>query len=210
MLGRTHSVHGACAGLALGAAWGTPPAWTLAMGGVGWVGALLPDLDTSSSTASRALGPVTGLVSWCVRGASRLAYAATKGPADEDHSGVHRHLAHSLVAAVAVGLVVWLLLRPWTPMAPQLAASVTAGMVAALCGDACTVNGVSGFLYPIKIRGERFYECYLLPPGLRIRTGRLAERVILAVSLVGLVLLVPGVWSLVAPVAGGLWLAVVG
>jgi membrane-bound metal-dependent hydrolase YbcI (DUF457 family) len=208
MLGKTHATHGACAGLALGAGWGTPPAWTLAMGGVGWVGALLPDLDTPSSTASRALGPVTGLVSWCVRGASRLAYAATKGPRDEPGTGTHRHLMHSLVMAAAVGLGVWLLLRPWTGMAPQLAASVSAGMVAALCGDAMAVSGVSGFLWPIRIQGERFYECFLLPPGLRIRTGRLAERVILAVSLVGLVLLVPGVWPLVAPVAGGLWLAV--
>jgi membrane-bound metal-dependent hydrolase YbcI (DUF457 family) len=121
MMGRTHATHGACAGLALGAAWGTPPAWTLAMGGVGWVGALLPDLDTPSSTASRALGPVTGLVSWCVRGASRLAYATTKGPADEPGTGTHRHLMHSLVMAAAVGLGMWLLIRPWTPMAPQLA-----------------------------------------------------------------------------------------
>jgi membrane-bound metal-dependent hydrolase YbcI (DUF457 family) len=196
MLGKTHATHGASAGLALGAAWGTPPAWTLAMGGVGWVGALLPDLDTPSSTASRALGPVTGLVSWCVRGVSRLAYAATKGPADEDHSGEHRHLAHSLVVAAAVGLGVWLLIRPWTPMAPQLAASVTAGMVAALAGDCCTKSGVSGLLWPLPIRGETWFECYLLPRALRIRTGKAAERVVLAVSLVGLVLLVPGVWPI--------------
>jgi membrane-bound metal-dependent hydrolase YbcI (DUF457 family) len=203
MMGRTHSVHGACAGLALGAAWGTPPAWTLAMGGVGWVGALLPDLDTPSSTASRALGPVTGLVSWCVRGASRLAYATTKGPRDEPGTGTHRHLMHSLVVAAAVGLGVWLLIRPWTPMAPQLAASVTAGMVAALAGDCCTVSGVSGLLWPLPIRGETFYECYLLPPGLRLRTGKAGERVVLAVSLVGLVLLLPGMWPLAVEVWAG-------
>jgi membrane-bound metal-dependent hydrolase YbcI (DUF457 family) len=204
MMGRTHSVHGACAGLALGAGLGVSPLWQLVMGGAGAVGALLPDFDTKSSTASRFLGPLTGLVSWVVRGASRLTYAATKGPRDEPGTGTHRHLAHSLVAAVAVGVGVWLLLRPWTPMAPQLAASVSAGMVAALCGDAMTVSGVSGFLWPIRIRGERFYECYLLPPGLRLRTGKAAERVVFTVSLVGLTMLLPGVW----PMAVQAWAAV--
>lgn len=209
MMGRVHGCHGACAGLALGAGIGVPAAWQLALGGAGMVGGYLPDLDTPSSTASRFLGPVTGVLSWVVRGTSRLAYATTRGPADEDHSGEHRHLAHSLVAAVAVGLGVWLLARPWTGMAPLLGAAVTAGMVAALCGDACTVSGVSGFLWPIPIRGETFYEVFLLPPGLRIRTGKAVERrLVFPVSLVAAVLLAPGVGPLLWPVVAEAWATV--
>lgn len=205
MLGRTHATHGACAGLALGAVSGVPPMWQLVLGAAAGVGSLLPDLDTKASTASRSLGPITGLVSWAVRGASRLAYTATKGPADEPHRGEHRHLTHSLVVAVAVGLGVWALAGTWLPdMSLLLGAAVTAGMVAALCGDACTVSGVSGFCWPLPIRGETFYECYLLPPGLRIRTGKAAERVVFELSVVALVLLLPGMW----PVMAEMWAAV--
>lgn len=166
------------------------------MGAAGFIGGYGPDLDHRNSTASRLLGPVTGLASWLVRGASRMAYATTKGRNDEPGNGEHRHLAHSLVAAAAVGFGMWLLLLSWLPtMAALLGASVAAGWVAAICGDACTVSGVSGFLWPVPIRGETFYECFLLPPGLRIRTGRAVERLLVfPVSVLTAVLLLPGIW----------------
>jgi membrane-bound metal-dependent hydrolase YbcI (DUF457 family) len=65
--------------------------------------ALVPDLDHPGGSASRFLGPVTGLVSRLLRLCSRVLYALTKGPKDEDCTGTHRHLSHTVLFAVALG-----------------------------------------------------------------------------------------------------------
>lgn len=52
---------------------------------------------------SRLLGPLTGTLSWLLRQASARPYAATKGPRDEDRTGTHRHLTHTLLFAAALG-----------------------------------------------------------------------------------------------------------
>jgi membrane-bound metal-dependent hydrolase YbcI (DUF457 family) len=103
MMGRTHGISGWCAGLAVAPALGlaTLPSILFATTVAGF--ALLPDLDCGSATASRILGPITGAMSWALRGASRALYAVTKGPRDEDWSGEHRHLSHTVVFALAAG-----------------------------------------------------------------------------------------------------------
>jgi membrane-bound metal-dependent hydrolase YbcI (DUF457 family) len=67
--------------------------------------ALLPDLDHPGASASRLLGPITGLVSRATRLSSAVLYAATKGPRDEDSSGQHRHASHTLAAALLLGVL---------------------------------------------------------------------------------------------------------
>jgi membrane-bound metal-dependent hydrolase YbcI (DUF457 family) len=104
MMGKTHCVSGLAAGLAAaplvglqGAAEVLPFAFTTA----GY--ALAPDLDHPGATASRLLGPVTGLLSRGVRAVSAALYRATKGRRDEDSDGEHRHASHTLVASLLFG-----------------------------------------------------------------------------------------------------------
>ncbi|MBB3053558.1 membrane-bound metal-dependent hydrolase YbcI (DUF457 family) [Prauserella isguenensis] len=118
MMGRTHALTGAAAGLAAAPLAGLD---TLAHAAVfavitaGW--AIVPDLDHPSSSASRLLGPVTRLLSWLVRTGSGLIYRATKGPRDEQ--GVHRTVTHTGLFAVLVGVVLgWAgTLTAWVPVA---------------------------------------------------------------------------------------------
>ncbi|MFC7330841.1 metal-dependent hydrolase [Marinactinospora rubrisoli] len=116
MMAPSHAASGALAGAAAAAL--LAPAvsgcalFDLAAGVlVGAGAALLPDLDHPTSTASRSQGPVTGVVHRAVAGASRLAWAATRTGRDDggrDGDGVHRHLSHTPLVAVAVGAGVWL------------------------------------------------------------------------------------------------------
>lgn len=109
-MGRSHAASGVLAGVVV-----APYLDQTTLTGVllvatvtaGW--ALVPDLDHRSSTASRVFGPITRLVSWLLRGASRHVYAWTKGPRDEPCKGDHRHLSHTAVFAAVMGLgAAWL------------------------------------------------------------------------------------------------------
>lgn len=106
MMGRTHALTGWCAGLAaapLVGADGTHQAIAFATVTAGF--ALLPDLDHPGARASKLLGPVTGAISWLLRRASAGVYAVTKGPRDEDCTGTHRHLSHTVAFAVLLGVL---------------------------------------------------------------------------------------------------------
>lgn len=131
MMGRTHALTGALAGLLVGRAIGLSPdsgqepgvAATLtacaALGPFAAVTAgyaLVPDLDHRTSTATRLLGPVTRLLSRGLRGTSRWLYERTKGPADEP-GGEHRHLTHTLVFAAALGGLCAATTAAWGPWA---------------------------------------------------------------------------------------------
>ncbi|PXY31081.1 metal-dependent hydrolase [Prauserella muralis] len=104
MMGRTHALTGWCAGLAVAPLVGVntlAQAVVFAATTAGY--ALLPDLDHPGARASTLLGPLTGGLSWLLRKASAGLYAVTKGPRDEDCTGTHRHLSHTLLFAVALG-----------------------------------------------------------------------------------------------------------
>lgn len=109
MMGRTHALTGWCAGLAVAplvGAGSVHQAVAFAATTAGF--ALLPDLDHPGAGASRLLGPVTGALSWLLRRISSALYALTKGPRDERHQGMHRHLSHTLLFAVGLGaLTMW-------------------------------------------------------------------------------------------------------
>ncbi|MEU4804906.1 metal-dependent hydrolase [Actinosynnema sp. NPDC023587] len=104
MLGRTHAATGWCAGLALAPLLGAHTlAQAVVVATVTAGSALIPDLDHPVSRASRLIAPVTGLLSTAVRWTSGAVYQLTKGPADEDVAGVHRHLTHTVVFAALLG-----------------------------------------------------------------------------------------------------------
>lgn len=118
MMGRTHALTGAVAGLAvapLARLDSTPHVAAFAVITAGW--ALVPDLDHPSSSATRLLGPITRALSFGLRKATGAFYRLTKGPNDE--AGTHRTVTHCGLFAVLVGaLLGWLgTVSPWTTVA---------------------------------------------------------------------------------------------
>lgn len=104
MMGRTHAATGACAGLAVAPLLGLhtlPEVAPFAAASAGY--ALLPDLDHPHATASRFLGPLTGLLSSVLRACSAGLYQLTKGPRDENCRGTHRHMTHTVAFAAGLG-----------------------------------------------------------------------------------------------------------
>lgn len=90
---------------------------------------------------------------------------------------------------------------PWqhvpAPATAWLGIAVSTGMFIHLCGDSLTESGCPVFA-PIRIRGRGWYP--VRPPaGLRLHTGRGAEKVVLVGLTVATVVLavqtVPGLWS---------------
>lgn len=104
-MGRTHALTGWCAGLAVAPLVGVGSlAQTVVFAATTAGYALLPDLDHPGARASKLLGPFTGLLSRMLRWCSKRLYAVTKGPRDEDVSGGHRHLSHTVLFAVVFGV----------------------------------------------------------------------------------------------------------
>lgn len=107
MMGRTHALTGALAGLVVGPSLGLdtiPELGPFAATVAGF--AVLPDIDHPSSTVTRSLGPVTAALSFVLRRASGKLYKHTKGPRDEP-GGTHRLLTHTWVFAGLLGGLCW-------------------------------------------------------------------------------------------------------
>ena len=103
MMGRTHAATGVLTGLLVGRLIGMetlPELGPFAATVAGY--ALVPDLDHPSASATRILGPITGLLSRALRASSAWLYERTKGPKDEP-DGEHRHLTHTFVFAAVLG-----------------------------------------------------------------------------------------------------------
>lgn len=108
MLAPTHALTGAAAWLALAPGVATTPA-ELAAGAVFAAGAaLLPDLDHPRATAAQAWGPIT-------RGIGAVLCVVAKG---------HRNGTHTLLTAIAAGVVTRAALEAW-PTALAVAALAT-------------------------------------------------------------------------------------
>lgn len=252
MMGRTHALSGWCAGLAVASALDLGTMHQAVLFAATTAGyALLPDLDHQRARATHLLGPLTGAVSWLLRQTSAMVYQATKGPRDERRAGTHRHLSHTVLFAIVLGLLtafgstaggiygvlavvlfglllaidalgIWLAAVAvaaatswWVTAQHQvvrlddlsgwLGLAVMLGCITHCFGDALTESGCP-FLWPLRIRGETWYE--LRPPGfLRIRTGRHAEQFLIvpALTLLGAIL-VPGVWPALTVLAGAIHL----
>ncbi|WP_285734737.1 metal-dependent hydrolase [Nocardiopsis sp. ATB16-24] len=106
MMGTSHAATGVLTGAAVGALLGSEAHHLFVCAAVGAGAALLPDLDTPSSTVGRSLGHATELVAKGLRGVSRAVYRRTatgvelRAPQDAGH----RHLTHTVPAAVVFGL----------------------------------------------------------------------------------------------------------
>lgn len=90
-MGHSHSLSGAAAGLAAGILLHKTLQADVALSLLTAGGALLPDLDSKSSCASRCLGFISGVVSYPVR---KL-------------SGGHRHLCHSIAGVAILTALAW-------------------------------------------------------------------------------------------------------
>ncbi|NOL38750.1 metal-dependent hydrolase [Kribbella sandramycini] len=105
-MGRSHALSGWVAGLAVAPLVGLTSVAEVVPFAAATAGyALVPDLDHPGASASRFLGPLTGLISAVVRRFSGALYSLTKGPRDEDGTGRHRHASHTLVAAIGLGFL---------------------------------------------------------------------------------------------------------
>jgi membrane-bound metal-dependent hydrolase YbcI (DUF457 family) len=118
VLGHSHALSGAVAGLAVGSVILHEPAGPLALlCGLTAAYALAPDIDQCGSTGARSLGFVTEALAWVVR---KL-------------SGGHRHGTHSLVGIGLFTGVAWVacLFRETWPGRIVLALILAAGIAAA-------------------------------------------------------------------------------
>lgn len=114
MMGSSHAATGLAVGgvVLAGLSWaGAPVGFAdVVFGGMVCAGAaLLPDLDHPTSTATLSQGPVSAAASRGVRALSSVVWRATRTPWDRggrDGDGVHRHLSHTVPAAVVCGAVV--------------------------------------------------------------------------------------------------------
>jgi len=144
----THALIGASWWLAGSAAAGHPHLLPVAAGtGISAALALAPDIDLKGSEASRALPPVTSVVSWAIR----------------KSCGGHRRVTHSALGAVIFSAAV-LVLVGVTGWPPWLALAAICGWVAHVAADLATEEGCP-VLWP------DLTKWHLLPPGLRVRTG---------------------------------------
>jgi membrane-bound metal-dependent hydrolase YbcI (DUF457 family) len=129
MLGRSHALSGAVAGLAVGSlVLHEAPAPLALFAGLTTAYALANDLDSCGSTEARSLGFVTEAFAWVVRLAS----------------GGHRHGTHSALGVAAFAGAAWLacLFRHDWPGRIALFLILAAGFAAAL--DALRIGGHAG------------------------------------------------------------------
>lgn len=109
VMGPTHAMSGAAAGLAIGAflpvEWGgaTSAAEVFVFAGVTAGAALLPDLDTPQSTLARSFGLVSRAVAHLTESASKTLYRLTMTRKDTPINNGHRTATHTLWFALLAG-----------------------------------------------------------------------------------------------------------
>lgn len=203
MLGKSHALSGGvtwlavCAGweqaAALGAPGGGPSGTVVAVGAVTAAGyALLPDIDHPRSTIARALGPLTGALSWlATRGAAALREAGCAHCADGPRRGGHRAVTHTFVFAAALGLTLALL--GWHY-------GVEAGL---------PVVGVGAWLatYPALSSRTRAEVGDMILPGKVRRLGRTGFRFAAVIGSLFLTLLLVGSLATLIPGGASWWWA---
>jgi membrane-bound metal-dependent hydrolase YbcI (DUF457 family) len=163
--------------------------------------ALFPDLDHRSARLSRMLPPVTTLMCQGLTWLSRMMFFATREDRDPKKSNGHRALTHTIVFAVAVGMLMAAFL-PLTgvPYPGLWALAGTVGCLAHIAGDCCTEHGCP-ILWPLNLAGQRWRRLGI-PVWFRFKTGKWVEKTLISpmlvvVTSVVLAWQVPGVPNLV-------------
>lgn len=114
----THIIAGVTAGYAVGAIVGLPLFESAALGVIGGLAAMLPDIDHPQSAIRRKTGVVGNLAAFWMK---------------------HRGITHSILATLAVWAVIALFSRP------LVTAAVVGGYASHLLLDGCTLAGVPLF-----------------------------------------------------------------
>lgn len=153
MRGATHIIFGACLGYATSYLMPSPHA-PLVVATASAAGALLPDVDHPGSSFGRRIKPISLLIS------------AIFG---------HRGITHSLLAAMALGLLLFFKVE----LMPDWALGLVIGYLSHLIGDWMTPSGVP-LLWPSR---EKFCAPYVF------RTGGIDEAMFMVAMLVVLGLL---------------------
>lgn len=152
MMGPTHFLIGGAAWLAGLVAVGHQPALNVAV--VGWaiasVAALLPDIDSKNSLASKMLGPVTMFLSWVIRSLF----------------GGHRKITHSIIGLVLAGFLGYSLTHYWH-MPVWIDAAIMVGLASHVVADMATREGCP-LLWPIH---KTNYGLHLVTTGLSKKKG---------------------------------------
>ncbi|MFE3293358.1 metal-dependent hydrolase [Rhodococcus sp. NPDC059234] len=148
VMGATHAVSGAVAGLLVAQAlpehWGGPTstAELFTFAGVCAGAALLPDLDTAQSTVARSFGPVSTLAARGVDELSLWYYRLTRGRRDPRRSGGHRTLTHTALFAILLSVGVSALVTAFGRPVIVATLFVTLGLaLRGLAGDWAKRNG---------------------------------------------------------------------
>lgn len=204
MMGKRHFLSGATTGGAYCTLIDAPMIETPLIIMVVMYFALLPDIDCPGSTVTESIPLIGRSTSWLVRRLSHVVYRVTKGPRDEDWEGTHRHLSHTVVFAIFVGVLVQV---PLSLLIGPGHALVYAGATALGCwthclGDSLTEMGCP-WLWPVPIAGETWYEIRT-PRIIRFKTGKGAERYVVEPLLyVGAVVAFPGALPVILPLIMG-------
>lgn len=110
MMGKSHAKQGICAVGVAACASGLieyaplkEPLIVVILAALLVSGTQTPDMDSKGANATKAYGPITGLVSWVIRGISRTVYAATRTSKSPKKKGSHRALTHTLVGNILAG-----------------------------------------------------------------------------------------------------------
>lgn len=112
VMGPTHAMSGAAAGLAMAAVlppdWGGPTtvAGAFVFAGVTAGAALLPDLDSPQATIARSFGPVSQAAAHVVENCAQGFCNLTRSRRDDHCNNGHRTATHTVLFAVAAGILV--------------------------------------------------------------------------------------------------------
>ncbi|WP_420879221.1 metal-dependent hydrolase [Rhodococcus sp. (in: high G+C Gram-positive bacteria)] len=109
VMGPTHAMSGAAAGLAMAAV--LPPTWggptsvsgAFVFAGVTAGAALLPDLDSPQATIARSFGPASQALAHVVERGSAAIHSATSTRRDDHRENGHRTATHTLAFAFLAG-----------------------------------------------------------------------------------------------------------
>lgn len=201
MMAHGHAVSGVLAGALTLPMLDVPVAYRGGYLVVCSVFALVPDLDHRSARLSRMLPPITTAVCRLLTWTSQVMFYATREDRDQRRSNGHRALTHTIVFAVAVGLLLAAVLPLTGVPYPMLwALAGTVGCLAHIAGDCCTEHGCP-ILWPLNLGGQRWRRLGI-PVWFRFKTGKWVEKSVIspllaAVTSVVLAWQVPGVPNLV-------------
>ena len=200
MMGRSHAASGAVVGLALAPALGldTTEAVPFAVAVAGY--SIFPDLDCGGATASKLLGPLTGALSWLVCRLSAMVYRATRTDHRSTSAGTHRHLTHTVLFALGMGLLAWstALASPWVVAGwltfGVLSAGAALSDLAALVAAAAAAIPLAASTNPLAALGD-------MQPwvGLAVGLGCLVHLVGDGITVSG----IPALWPV--PIGGKTW-----